>query len=318
MLVRLKQAKQLVSMVYYAYDFGHWSNRFNQILLKKHAQGCKVRLMVDGFGFSLENLRNIFKNQKMLRSLSEQGIEVIFFHPRIPYLNFIHRLHIKLCAIDNNVVLIGGSNIADHYLIWQDTNFVLEGNFNDKFHAVFDQIWQYSFYNHSNKINSRQLIKADKLCFYTNKPQFYFTIPSRCKEAKTILIQLIDNTSKRLRLCSWYFLPDKDIISALIACADQGKKVEIMISRRNRVPIINLFNLRTRSILKKSKVIIYEYNARYMHNKLFWNDQGEILCGSANLDYFSLNLGFELLVGFKNLQIVRELDRQFEEDRNTI
>ncbi len=44
----LANAKHTISMMYFTYDYGKWSDEINRILRAKSAQGVRVRLMAGG------------------------------------------------------------------------------------------------------------------------------------------------------------------------------------------------------------------------------------------------------------------------------
>jgi cardiolipin synthase len=70
-------------------------------------------------------------------------------------------------------------------------------------------------------------------------------------------------------------------------------------------------------MLAKSGVLVYRYTDKYMHAKVAWNDQGDILLGSANLDNTSLGKAFECCISVIDAGLARILQRVFEEDTSS-
>jgi phosphatidylserine/phosphatidylglycerophosphate/cardiolipin synthase-like enzyme len=51
-----------------------------------------------------------------------------------------------------------------------------------------------------------------------------------------------------------------------------------------------------------------------MHGKVTWNDRGEVLFGSANLDAHSMKINFESCVKIKDPILVSRLSKSFNTD----
>ena len=156
----LETAQDSISMMYYAFDHGEWAERIAAILAAKAQSGVHTRLMVDEFGQILDEPRHSLKNKKLMQSLRESGVEVIIFRPEGNRLNKLNRLHCKVCAIDQRAVFLGGSNIGDHYLNWDDTNLYLNGALGNTFHQVFDFIGGFST---DQELQSKNCMRAFKI-----------------------------------------------------------------------------------------------------------------------------------------------------------
>jgi len=303
----LSKAKKQITLIYFAYDAGLWSEKFNQVLIEKHSQGCKVRIMVDKFGSVTENIPNFLESRKMLNSLAEEGIEVVSFGSNS---GFGHTLHIKICAIDDELLLCGGSNIADHYLKWRDVNFSLEGKFGNKFHKIYDYLLLQT--DQKPKPTKGEIEKIEKEIL-ANQPNVYLNREDDFNQTRAAVLDLIKQSKKKLRIITWYFFPDDEVQNALIESASRGVKIEIINSLNNRVPITNLVGKLSKQKLRKQNVNIFDWKKDYLHAKLYWNDQNDILMGSANLDYLSLNKSYEMLIKINDQKITQQIDQYFDQ-----
>jgi cardiolipin synthase A/B len=300
-------AKKQITLIYFAYDAGIWSEKFNQVLIEKHSQGCKVRIMVDKFGSITENIPNTLESRKMLNSLAEKGIEVVLFGSNS---GFGHTLHIKICAIDDGLLLCGGSNIADHYLKWRDVNFSLKGKFGNKFHKIYDYLLLQT--SQGSELDKKRIIKIEQE-ISINHPNVYINREEDFNQTRVAVLDLIKQSKKKLRIITWYFFPDDEIQDALIDCASRGVKIEIINSFNNRVPITNLVGTISKQKLRKQNIDIFDWKKDYLHTKLYWNDQNDILMGSANLDYLSLNKSYEVLIKINDRKIIQQIDHYFDQ-----
>jgi phosphatidylserine/phosphatidylglycerophosphate/cardiolipin synthase-like enzyme len=73
------------------------------------------------------------------------------------------------------------------------------------------------------------------------------------------------------------------------------------------VPFIDLANRSLAARLSRSGVQIYRYTGRYMHAKEAWNDRGDILIGSANIDRWALRTCFECCLHIRSDELARQL-----------
>jgi phosphatidylserine/phosphatidylglycerophosphate/cardiolipin synthase-like enzyme len=62
---------------------------------------------------------------------------------------------------------------------------------------------------------------------------------------------------------------------------------------------------------------VYRYAGKYMHSKAAWNDKGDALFGSANLDPTSMHHNFESCLQINDSKLTWELRRAFYADLTT-
>ena len=306
LLAKIDTATSSIDMMYLAYVDGRWARQINKILVTKVQQGVRVRLLVDTLGTFFEHLRLSPRTFKMFSHLSRQGIEVHYFRHTT---NLFRCQHIKLCLIDNRQLLFGGSNIADHYLRWGDNNFSLDSQIPSGVATIFDSII-------SGQIDP--LLTRLPSPLFSSTPAMALTIPGTVHQFETSFFELIRRSTKYLRIQTWYFWPTSKICEALVAAVARGVKVEITISQKNRVPIVNLINYSIIKNLRRQGVLIYKWDRYYSHKKSYWNDRGDILVGSANLDPFSLYNNWEMVLAINDPNLVERLDKNFVSDLSTI
>ncbi len=299
----LRSAQQHIHLAYYAFDDGNIARRVAQILTQKAASGVVVKLMVDEAGLYLDNWQNGWRNRQLLSQLQASGVQVDLFRPRAARLSQTNRLHCKFCAIDNNTIFIGGSNIGEHYLGWRDTNLRLTGEVGDGFIKLYEGLRQFS---------GNSAYCPDNLTI-ADMP-LLLTVPGHRQDIRRALLDLILSANVSVTLRSWYFLPDEEIMNALLSQAEKGVRVTILFSHQTRVPFIDIANRGLCRRLKRAGVRVLRYNGRYMHAKEAWNDQGDILLGSANIDRWALRTNFECCLRIQNQDLARQLARALHAD----
>ena len=109
-------------------------------------------------------------------------------------------------------------------------------------------------------------------------------------------------------------MPDKEIQEALRAKAESGVEVTILLSHKTRVRPIDFANYVHAHKLAKAGARVFRYNEKYMHAKVAWNDHGDVLFGSANLENMALENTFECCVAVRDQKLATQLRRAFEAD----
>lgn len=303
----LVQAEESIHMVYFAFDDGEWATKIGGVLEQKAADGVCVHLMVDEFGLALDNVRNVLRNRTLLARLKRAGVQVEIFRPSGRRLGQFNRLHAKFCAVDRRTVFLGGSNIGDHYLAMRDSNLRLDGDLGDTFAHLYQQLRGAS---HSCGEASR--VRAN---YPLGQGSLLLTWPGHRQNIRRALLKLILEAKRSVTIRTWYFLPDQEILNALLSQAERGVDVTVLLSHQTRVPVIDVVNRITGYRLARSSARVYRYCGRYMHGKEAWNDQGQVLFGSANVDNWSLCRNFECNVQFQDLQLAQRLQSALEADR---
>ena len=306
----LETAQDSISMMYYAFDSGEWAHRIADILAAKAQAGVRTRLMVDEFGQVLDEPRHSLQNQALMQALREAGVEVNIFRPKGKRLTRLNRLHCKVCAIDRRTVFLGGSNIADHYLNWDDSNLRMDGPLGNTFHQIYDYVQQFSENQPHPPVRGINLSSL-----YAGDAQVWLTVPGQRRDIRRALLQLILNADRAIYLRTWYFLPDQEILEALRSQAENGVQVNVLLSHKTRVRPIDFANYIHCHKLAKSGGHIFRYTEKYMHAKVAWNNYGDVLFGSANFERMALKNTFECSIALRDHKLAGVLRRSFDADR---
>jgi cardiolipin synthase len=301
----LASAQHDISMVCLSFDHGIWAEQISSSLAARSQAGVRVRLMVDGLGELTDEPRHILRNRALLKALRAAGVQVEIFHPAGMAAN--HRMHCKFAAIDEGTVYLGGSNVGDYYTAWSDTNLRVDGSLGPVFHELFDGLKDQSIHGDRGSCLDPAHLPAGNDCIE-------LTLPTRCTGIRSALLQLIRSATRSVYIRTWYFLPDPEILGALEEQARRGVQVNVLLSHRTRIPPVDLANHIHIHRLVLAGAHVYRYLPRYMHAKAAWNDRGDVLLGSANLDPHSMHTNFESCLRIQSIPLAQELRRAFEAD----
>ena len=308
LVTQLETAQHTISMTYLSFDSGEWSEKITNILCAKAAAGLKVRLMVDEIGQIADEPWHVVPNHILLNRLRTHGVQVDVFQPTAKELSIRNRLHCKITAIDDCTVYLGGSNIGDYYTTWTDTNLRVDGSFGNTFHTIYDYLRSFS----QGKNKSRP--ELDLANQWAGDDQLWLTVPRQRNDIRQALLQLILNAEKSIYIRTWYFIPDEEILKALCWQAQRGVQVHVLLSHETRVRPVDFANYIHVHKLVCAGGHVYRYTDKYMHSKVAWNDRGEVLFGSANLDPHSMKINFESCLKIHDHKLAWELRRAFNID----
>ena len=97
--------------------------------------------------------------------------------------------------------------------------------------------------------------------------------------------------------------------------AENGVKIYILFSEQTRAALVDVANYISGHKLAKAGVEVLRYTHHYMHAKSIWNNRGDIIFGSANMDVKSLSSNFECCLRLRHEGLAGELHQVFEVDR---
>ncbi len=303
---QLAAAQEKISMTYLAFEDGAWARQIIEILRAKAAAGLRVQLMVDEIGQQFDEPRRLLRNHEIVNNLRAAGVDAESFRPSSPNVSVRNRMHCKFAAIDGRTAFIGGSNIADYYTTWSDTNIRVDGDLGDTFHCVADFLRGFSRGNSPIAFNPSDL--------WAGSDRLRLTLPNQREDIRAALLDLIRSADQSLHLRTWYFLPDAEILDALCAQARNGAQVNLMFSHQTRVPLVDFANHIPVRQLVNAGGNVYRYAGTYLHSKAAWNNRGDILLGSANLDAHSMRINFESCLQMNDPSLAWDLRRAFVND----
>ena len=309
----LERAQREITMMYLIFDHGQYALMLRDILVRKVAEGLRVRLMVDQIGTLVDQKRNAIRNLQFVHELAQHGIEVCLFQPAGPRQTIQDRMHIKICAIDTSTVFVGGSNIGDEYLCWQDSNLKIEGDFGRSAHRIYDFVACHSKTPGNRAMQGKTQFDISNWCL--GDADLLLTIPGYRRDICYELIDLLLQSRGTIYFRQWYFLPNEEFMNILLSKLERNVHLEVMLSHRTKVRLVDWANPDAISRLVAAGAEVHRYSKCYMHSKIAWNDKGDIIFGSANLEERGLRNNFELCLRIHDENLSQQLVRRFEDDR---
>ncbi|WP_042460601.1 cardiolipin synthase [Neobacillus dielmonensis] len=292
----IESANDYIHLQYYIIKNDRLGKKLIALLTEKAKTGVKVRVLYDELG-SRSLPKRLFKE---LRAAGGQ-VEV-FFPSKLRFINLRmnFRNHRKLVIIDGKIGYVGGFNVGDEYLglnerfgYWRDTHLRIQGTAVDALQTRFILDW--------NQASRKYDISYVPNLFPKDVPhgdvgiQIVTSGPdSELEQIKNGYIKMILSAKKRIYIQTPYFIPDASILDALKIASLSGVEVNIMIPDKPDHPFVywaTLFHI-GRMLEIGARVFIYKKG--FIHAKTIVVDKEMASVGTANIDFRSFRLNFEV------------------------
>lgn len=309
-------AKESIHMEYFHFGIDKSSRKIRQVLMAKARQGVKVR-------FINENIANRPIPNLYFRSMRKAGVEVVnFSDSKFSLLRFLmtlsYRDHRKIVVIDNRIGYTGGMNINDHYFYqWRDTHLRLTGEAVASLQYAFLDTWFASGGQLHSAVNS--------FFFHLDKPscgQSLGTLtqvtPDDPTSPEPVLLTayewILNHAQKYVWFQSPYIAPPPSLISAMRNAAQRGVDVRVMVPEHCDTAIMRPINKSYYAELTEAGVQFYVRSGEFMHSKTIVCDDYLSCVGSANLDYRSFGIDYEINTFFYDRAVALRQKQIFEND----
>ena len=314
LMLYIKEAKISISISMYIFSNDDVSKSIIDALILKADQGLKVRVLIDSVGSFF-----LYINQKYLKKLKKAGGTVSFFMPifKQPFQNYINlRDHRKIFIFDNKKVLSGGINISKRYMgptyykkRWEDLFFSIEGDAVYQYLQIFEQDWAYA----TDKLTKKVDFKEIKQNSVGHKIQVVPSGPDIKDDALyEALISTIHTAKKKVWIVTPYFVPDYNLLQALIIASHKGVDVKLITPHRSNHTIVDLCRSSYMRELEDKGIDVMLYNGNMLHAKAILFDDIGVMVGSANIDNRSLFLNYEIVNFIYSKEVIKDIENWME------
>lgn len=319
LMAALKGATSHIHMEYYIFENDGTGSSIANILMEKAQQGVEVRFLYDHFGS--HGLQKSFINR-----LEQAGVQTAPFY-RIRWYALANRLnyrnHRKIVVVDGKTSFIGGINVSNKYrndltknkLYWRDTHLMIEGLATVFLQYLFICDWNFCS---KNKVHYERGYFPQDFDRKNIQHEVVQVVPSGPDSKLPVIfysiMEAIGSARKRVYITSPYFIPGESLMDALIIVAKSGLDVKLLVPGASDSKMVNAAARSYYTELLKHGVRIFTYEKGFVHAKTMTVDDGLAVVGSANMDYRSFDLNFEVNALVYSTEITHQLVRAFEED----
>ena len=321
----INHATDHVYIEYYSFYADNLGKRVLAALEDAAARGVKVRVLYDLSG-SHGTTFKFFKHLEELGGEAQAFIAAAKAYFQTPRLNY--HLHRKLAIIDGKIGYIGGFNIGDQYLgedpkfdYWRDTHLRVVGQATMMMTVRFAMDWNTTCRKtHKKKIDLEKEFKNFELVAPDSDPdEVPMQIVSSGPDNENYSIRrgyesIISSARKYVYIQSPYLIPEDSVLEALVIAARSGIDVRIMIPCMPDHPFVYRATEYYAKYLVNNGVKVYKYDNGFIHSKTMVSGSNIASVGSANMDYRSFRLNFEVNAFAYNEKLTAQLKQDFEND----
>lgn len=290
LLEDIANAKSSINIQYYIFEDDNIGSRIAELLIKKAAEGVKVRLIYDHVG-------SFHVRKRFFKRLQAAGVEAHpFFKVNFPLLGYRlnWRNHRKIVIIDDRIGYIGGMNVADRYIdggkfdTWRDSHLRIEGPGVAALQYSFAVDWNFMGQPIIEPVKPNRSQPGDiGIQLITSGPT------NQWNNIELMFHKAIANARDRVFIQTPYFLPTEGLLKALVTSALSGVDVRIMIPRRTDSAILRYASFSYITECLRAGIKFYLFNPGMLHSKVIIIDNELTSIGSTNFDFRSFEHNFE-------------------------
>ena len=316
MLNAIDGAQRSIILETYIFDRDRIGERFTRALIEAVKRGVEVRVLIDAVGAR-------YSVPSVLGRLRDCGVIVDVFNGnvimglRLPYANL--RTHRKILVIDGKTAFTGGMNIREGFssefsgdMCSFDTHFRITGPVVADLFAIAAADWRFA----TDEMLDEEAWALDPPETEPGKAVFVRAVssgPDRSVETNhKMLMGAFSVARSSIRIVSPYFLPDRELITALVTAARRGVKVDIVVPTSNNLVLVDRAMTAQFDQMLKNHCRIWRASGPFNHSKLMAIDGRWGYVGSSNLDPRSLRLNFEVDLEVLDCAFVVALERRID------
>ena len=314
MIEEVARAEQFVNLEMYMFLSDAVGEMIAKALSEKAGEGVPVRVVYDAIGSAAAN-------QELFDEMRLAGVLVEVFRPVAPWRKrsgILGRNHRKNLIIDGRVAFTGGMNLGEVWSeryredSWRDTHLMVEGPAAAACQRFFEEAW---------KKASGESLKED--CFYgieesgPGKSACVVVGGSgfgKRRAIRRLFSGAFANAKRHVVMTVPYFVPPKRVLKIMRRRSLEGVEVQVLVPRNSDVAFADWIREGLYPSLMDDGVEIQEYLKRVLHAKTMVFDDCLSIVGSANFDYLSISLNWELGMVIDDPEIAKQLMVQHQLD----
>jgi cardiolipin synthase A/B len=319
----IQRAKTTIDLQFFTFEADSIGKRVAKYLFAAKQRGVKIRFIVDHYIDLFHNDYFIYRprlnrglqriitgewreTKELLKKMTKEGIEVRRSNP-LGFLKLrraFQRNHKKMVIIDHAdsgkaIAYIGGCNLAEHNVSWNDFMVKMQGDMIPILLRDFNATWR------EEDINGK----------FKYQDGFVLTdSPNGKHEIMPYIMDLINSSKKRVWIESPY-LRGNNVWASLIYAVRHGIDVRIIVPLHNN-------RKRTGGPKKKSmqelirnggKIYRFKKNGGMTHAKALLVDD-IVMFGSSNLSEFMAERLCEITIATYNKSMIKQMENKLHED----
>lgn len=309
MLDEIQAAKEYIILQVYIFRTDEVGRMFAEALKEKARAGVKVYLLYEKVLVKM--------SEEVIDQMIEAGVHLGLFNPfrrNKWHLNF--RNHRKILVVDGRVGFFGGLNIGDDYIgkypeigHWRDTNVRICGPALVPAQRAFAKDWLVS-QGHDCDIDWKA-VPTEGL----SNVMIFSSGPVEEKPMCLLhYIALVDLSTRRLWIANPYLVPPQSLLDALAMASLRGVDVRVLVPERSdNIFIATVQDIHLERLLDYG-IRVFRYQGGFLHQKVMLIDDTLGVVGSANLDFRSMFINFEITTACTDPSFISDMESMLNND----
>ncbi len=306
MLAAIESARERVLFESFIVKGDEVGERFKRALIAAAERGVDVYVVYDGFA-NLVVRPSFFRFPPSVHVLRYPAL-----NPGMLLLDIRKsgRDHRKLLVVDGKVGFVGGYNVGAAYATeWRDTHLRIAGPSAWELENAFVDFWNMHRGEQHPRLPERGTTQWEpRLRVYRNVPA-QLTYPIR-----GVYLEAIDRATHHILITQPYFIPDREIVRALLAAARRGVQVRLLVPEGSNHIVADWLSRGFYSTLLTGGIELWLYQDAMVHAKTATIDGRWSTVGTANIDRVSLTGNYEVNVELFDDAFAAHLEHVFETD----
>ena len=304
MLAAIAGAKRRILLESYIIKGDAMGRRFKRALQDAARRGVQVCVIYDGFA-------NLVVDPRFF----DFGPDVrVMRYPILPRrLAFLTprswgRDHRKILVVDDAIGFVGGYNIGSQYATeWRDTHIAVTGP------AVWDL--ENAFVDFWNDVRPHDALELFSEATWDPHVRAHRNVPRQLiYPIRGMYLEAIDRATETIEITQAYFIPDVNILEALIDASHRGVRVRILVPKVSNHAVADFVARSYFGRLLDAGVEILRYRDHMVHAKTMTIDGEWCTIGTANIDRLSLTGNYEINLEILDEGLAKGMRRIFERD----
>ncbi|GAA3729369.1 phospholipase D-like domain-containing protein [Salinactinospora qingdaonensis] len=306
MLAAIESARHRILFESFIFKGDALGWRLKRALIDAADRGVEIFVIYDGFA-------NLVVPQKFFQfPPSVHVLRYPVFRPGILLLNVRKsgRDHRKILTVDGEIGFVGGYNVGAVYATeWRDTHLRMVGPSVWELENAFCDFWNMNRSAHQPALDDvgtthwNAAIRAHR-----NVPeQLIYPI-------RGMFLEAIDRAKEHIYITQAYFIPDREILNALIAAARRGVDVRVLVPYASNHVVADWLSRGCYSTLLRGGVTLWLFQDAMIHAKTATIDGHWSTIGTANVDRLSLTGNYEINVEIFDDGVASHLEAVFAND----
>lgn len=307
MLEAIRGAQDYIFFETYIWKDDEVGRLFKAELIAAARRGVDVYVVFDSFG-------NLVVPWSFKRDFPD-SVHVLRFpllRPGLLMLNMRKsgRDHRKILVVDGEIGFVGGYNIGSLYATqWRDTHLRAVGTSVWELDNAFVDFWNEYRRPHQPQLTDRGARSWDSRILAARNSPSSLLFPVR-----GLYINAIERAHSHVMLTQAYFIPDVELLEAMLAAARRGVRVQVLIPEVSNHVLADWVARSNYTRLLRGGVELWLYRGAMVHAKTATVDSRWTTVGTTNIDRMSMRGNFEINLEVFDRDLAAVMEKVFDVD----